>query len=217
MVDLAVEEIGDGGQPDVRMRTHTQAVAAAHVHRTEVIEKTPCAYHAPLPARQRAAYGHAFAEHRIAPLGQLPPAPPRALGALLRAHFGLSDEALRDALQALARAHSLAIVEDAAHAIDARYKGRYLGTLGDFGCYSFHATKNIVCGEGGALVVNDPNLVHAAECAWEKGTDRLRFVRVGTLDEPPRGVTALFGTYVWNEAETEAILLRDPQRQAHLR
>jgi dTDP-4-amino-4,6-dideoxygalactose transaminase len=87
-----------------------------------------------------------------------------------------------DALLELSRAHGLAVVEDAAHAIDARYKGRYLGTLGDFGCYSFHATKNIVCGEGGALLTSSDALAARAHVIHEKGTNRAAFMQ-GLVDK----------------------------------
>ncbi len=87
-----------------------------------------------------------------------------------------------DALQAIAGEHGLAIIEDAAQAVDATYKGHYLGTLGNIGCYSFHATKNLTCGEGGAFVTNDDALARRAEIVREKGTDRSAFLR-GEVDK----------------------------------
>jgi dTDP-4-amino-4,6-dideoxygalactose transaminase len=87
-----------------------------------------------------------------------------------------------DALNAIAGEHGLAVVEDAAQAVDARYKGRYLGTIGDIGCYSFHSTKNIICGEGGALMTNDSTLIEKARIIQEKGTNRSLFVR-GLVDK----------------------------------
>lgn len=82
-----------------------------------------------------------------------------------------------DALAALAQRHDLMIVEDAAQGIASHYRGRPLGTLGDFGAFSFHETKNIVSGEGGALQVNRADKVRQAEIVREKGTDRSAFFR----------------------------------------
>lgn len=87
-----------------------------------------------------------------------------------------------DTIGALARKHSLRVVEDAAQAVDATYRGAYLGTLGTLGTYSFHASKNFGCGEGGALVVNDASLAERAEIIREKGTNRSRFFR-GQVDK----------------------------------
>lgn len=88
-----------------------------------------------------------------------------------------------DALLALAAQHNIVVVEDAAHGIGASYKGRPLGTIGLLGCYSFHATKNIVSGEGGALLLNNDQkqLIERAEIIYEKGTDRSQFMR-GEVD-----------------------------------
>ena len=85
------------------------------------------------------------------------------------------------ALLELARANGLLVVEDAAHALLSTSRGCHCGTMGDLGCISFHETKNIQCGEGGALVVNRPELVDRAEIILEKGTDRTRFFR-GEVD-----------------------------------
>ena len=82
-----------------------------------------------------------------------------------------------DAIMALAEEHHLLVVEDAAHAIDAFYKGRPLGGIGHLGAFSFHETKNINCGEGGMLVVNDDRFVRRSEIIWEKGTNRAEFYR----------------------------------------
>jgi dTDP-4-amino-4,6-dideoxygalactose transaminase len=87
-----------------------------------------------------------------------------------------------DPILALARRRGLAVVEDAAQGILAAYKGRPLGGLGVLGALSFHETKNVISGEGGALLVNDPALVRAAETVREKGTDRSRFFR-GEVDK----------------------------------
>ena len=74
------------------------------------------------------------------------------------------------------------MVEDAAQGLAASYRGRPLGTLGDAGCFSFHETKNVSCGEGGALVIADPDLAKRAEIAREKGTNRAAFFR-GEVDK----------------------------------
>ncbi len=87
-----------------------------------------------------------------------------------------------DAIMATARRHNLLVVEDAAQALLATYKNRNLGTLGELGCVSFHETKNLLSGEGGALLVNDERLVERAEIIREKGTDRSRFLR-GEIDK----------------------------------
>jgi dTDP-4-amino-4,6-dideoxygalactose transaminase len=87
-----------------------------------------------------------------------------------------------DAILALARRHRLLVVEDAAQAVLATYKGRSLGTLGDLGCLSFHETKNLLSGEGGALLVNDDRFAARAEIIREKGTNRSQFFR-GEIDK----------------------------------
>lgn len=87
-----------------------------------------------------------------------------------------------DTIMQIARRHNLKVVEDAAQGVMASYKGRALGTIGDFGCYSFHETKNFSMGEGGALVINDPETVTKAEILREKGTNRASFLR-GQVDK----------------------------------
>ena len=82
-----------------------------------------------------------------------------------------------DAIMALAEKHHLLVVEDAAHSIDSYYKGRPLGGIGHLAAFSFHETKNINCGEGGMLVVNDERFVRRSEILWEKGTNRAEFYR----------------------------------------
>ena len=81
----------------------------------------------------------------------------------------------------IASKHGLKIIEDAAHAIGSSWRNHAAGTLGDFSCFSFHTTKNITCGEGGALVVKDPDNIAAAEILHEKGTNRSKFLR-GEVD-----------------------------------
>lgn len=92
-----------------------------------------------------------------------------------------------DSIMTLANRHGLKVVEDAAQGVMASYKGRMLGSIGDLGAYSFHETKNVISGEGGALLVNDPALAVRAEIIREKGTDRSRFFR-GEVDK-----------YTWQE------------------
>jgi len=87
-----------------------------------------------------------------------------------------------DAICEIARRHGVQIVEDNAHGLFARYKGKYTGTFGCLGTQSFHETKNITCGEGGALLVNDPALVERALIIREKGTNRNQFFR-GQVDK----------------------------------
>ena len=92
-----------------------------------------------------------------------------------------------DTIMGIARRHGLKVVEDAAQGVMASYKGQALGSIGDLGAYSFHETKNVISGEGGALLVNDPGLALRAEIIREKGTDRSRFFR-GEVDK-----------YTWQE------------------
>lgn len=82
-----------------------------------------------------------------------------------------------DKIMEIARRYDLVVVEDAAQSIDSFYKGRPLGGIGHLSAFSFHETKNIISGEGGMLVVNDPRLVRRAEIIWEKGTNRAEFFR----------------------------------------
>jgi len=92
-----------------------------------------------------------------------------------------------DTIMEIARRHGLHVVEDAAQGVMSSYKGRALGSIGDLGAYSFHETKNVISGEGGALLVNDPSMSLRAEIIREKGTDRSRFFR-GEVDK-----------YTWQE------------------
>ena len=87
-----------------------------------------------------------------------------------------------DAIMDIARRHNLIVVEDAAQGVMASYKGRALGSIGDFGCFSFHETKNYSMGEGGAILIKDSDKAEEAEIIREKGTDRSRFLR-GQVDK----------------------------------
>ena len=87
-----------------------------------------------------------------------------------------------DAIMDIARRHDLFVVEDAAQGIAATYKGRQLGAIGDFGCYSFHETKNLSMGEGGALLIRDAKYIEDAEILREKGTNRSKYYR-GQVDK----------------------------------
>lgn len=110
---------------------------------------------------------------------------PRTRGIAVVHYAGVACE--MDAIMAIARRHSLKVVEDAAQGIMSSYDGRPLGSIGDLGAYSFHETKNVISGEGGALLINDPALASRAEIIREKGTDRGRFFR-GEVDK-----------YTWQE------------------
>ena len=87
-----------------------------------------------------------------------------------------------DAIMEIADRHNLLVVEDAAQGVNSTYKGQFLGTIGQLGCYSFHETKNFISGEGGAIVINDPRFIERAEIVREKGTNRAKFFR-GEVDK----------------------------------
>jgi dTDP-4-amino-4,6-dideoxygalactose transaminase len=105
----------------------------------------------------------------------------RRTRAILPVHYaGVGCE--MDAILEVAARHGLVVIEDAAQGILAAYKGRPLGTIGHLGALSFHETKNVMAGEGGALLVNDPARAARAEIIWEKGTNRRQFFR-GEVDK----------------------------------
>ncbi len=87
-----------------------------------------------------------------------------------------------DIINSIAAKHNLTVIEDAAQGLGASYKGRALGALGHLGALSFHASKNVISGEGGALLVNNPELIERAEIIREKGTNRAKFLR-GAVDK----------------------------------
>jgi dTDP-4-amino-4,6-dideoxygalactose transaminase len=105
---------------------------------------------------------------------------PRTRAIAVVHYAGVSCE--MDAIMEIARRHDLRVVEDAAQGVMSTYKGRPLGSIGDLGTYSFHETKNVISGEGGALLVNRPQYIEAAEIIREKGTNRSQFFR-GQVDK----------------------------------
>jgi dTDP-4-amino-4,6-dideoxygalactose transaminase len=125
-----------------------------------------------------------FVDVREDTLNIEPAAVERAIGPRTRAivvvHYG-GVACDMDRIAALADRHGLVVIEDAAHGLPATSQGRPLGSLGHLATFSFHETKNVHCGEGGALMVNDPSLVQRAEIVQEKGTNRSRFFR-GEVD-----------------------------------
>ena len=101
--------------------------------------------------------------------------------AIIAVHYaGVACE--MDTIMDIAKKHNLIVIEDAAQGVMSTYKGKALGTIGDFGCYSFHETKNYSMGEGGALVINKPEYNEVAEILREKGTNRAKFFR-GQVDK----------------------------------
>ncbi|WP_150452164.1 dTDP-4-amino-4,6-dideoxygalactose transaminase [Arenibacter lacus] len=87
-----------------------------------------------------------------------------------------------DTIMAIAKKHKIFVVEDAAQAVDSFYKGKALGSIGHFGTFSFHETKNIISGEGGLLAINDERFIDRSEIIWEKGTNRSAFFK-GEVDK----------------------------------
>jgi len=125
-----------------------------------------------------------FADIEAATLGLDPARAEAAIGprtkAIVAVHYG-GIACQVEELAELARAHDLVLIEDAAQCIGASCGGRALGAIGDLGVYSFHHTKNVTSGEGGALLVSAESLCERAELVWDKGTDRRRFER-GEVD-----------------------------------
>jgi len=105
---------------------------------------------------------------------------PRTRAIVVMHYAGVGCE--MDAVQDIAERHGVAVVEDNAHGLFGKYQGRYLGTFGCLASQSFHETKNFTCGEGGALLINDPQYIERAEIIREKGTNRSRFFR-GQVDK----------------------------------
>ena len=154
-----------------------------------------------------------FADIDPATLNLDPQAAARAITARTRAIVAVHYAGIpcdMDAIDALARRHELIVVEDAAQALMSTYRGRPAGTLGHLGVLSFHDTKNVMCGEGGALVVNDARLHERAEIAHQKGTDRGAFDR----GERSRYVWIDLGSSFAANELTAAVLLAQLE-QAH--
>ena len=126
-----------------------------------------------------------------------------------------------DTIIKIARRHGLFVIEDAAQGCMATYKGRYLGTIGDLGCLSFHETKNIISGEGGALLVNKKEMNERAEIIREKGTNRSKFIR-GEVDKytwTDVGSSFLPGeiiaAFLWAQLENAEIITTMRMRHWH--
>jgi dTDP-4-amino-4,6-dideoxygalactose transaminase len=141
---------------------------------------------------------------------------PRTRAIMLVHYAGVACEL--DALTDIARRHGLAIIEDNAHGLFGRYRGRPLGSAGATSTLSFHETKNLTCGEGGALVINDASLVERAEVLREKGTNRSRFFRgqvdkytwvdVGSSYLP----SEILAAYLWAQVEARDAIQAHRQR-----
>jgi dTDP-4-amino-4,6-dideoxygalactose transaminase len=140
--------------------------------------------------------------------------------AIVVVHYaGVSCE--MDAIEALAKERKITIIEDNAHGVFGRYRGRYLGTFGALATLSFHETKNLTCGEGGALVVNDENLLERAEIIRDKGTNRKRFLR-GQVDKytwvdvgSSFGLSDILAAYLFAQLEKREEIQRTRHRIWH--
>lgn len=134
--------------------------------------------------------------------------------AIIPVHYaGVSCE--MDTIMDIANRYGLRVIEDAAQAITSKYKGKYLGTIGDYGCISFHETKNISMGEGGALFIKDKNDIERAEIIREKGTNRSKFFR-GEIDKytwvgagSSYLPSELNAAYLWGQLEAIDVVMSD--------
>jgi dTDP-4-amino-4,6-dideoxygalactose transaminase len=126
--------------------------------------------------------------------------------AIVAVHYGGVGCGMDELLE-IAESANLVLIEDAAHCLLASYRDRPLGGIGDLGTFSFHHTKNLTCGEGGALLVNDPTLRERAEIVWEKGTDRSSFRRGEVERYTWRDIGSSFGAseltaaFLWGQLE----------------
>lgn len=141
--------------------------------------------------------------------------------AIVPVHYaGVSCE--MDTIMDIAKRHHLTVIEDAAQGIMSTYKGRPLGTIGDYGCYSFHETKNYSMGEGGALLIRDAAHIELAEIIREKGTNRSKFFR-GEVDKytwvnPGSSYlpSELNAAYLWAQLENAEEILNDRMKSWNL-
>ena len=137
--------------------------------------------------------------------------------AIVPVHYaGVSCE--MDKIMQIAKRYGLKVVEDAAQGVTSKYKGRYLGTIGDFGCYSFHETKNLSMGEGGALVINRSEYNERAEILRDKGTNRSKFFR-GQVDKytwvdigDSYLPSELNAAYLWGQLQAVDVIEQDRMR-----
>ena len=120
-----------------------------------------------------------------------------------------------DKIMAIAAKYNLKVIEDAAQGVKASYKGKALGSIGDYGCFSFHETKNYCMGEGGAILLRDPDMIEEAEIIREKGTNRSKFFR-GQIDKytwVDKGSSylpsELNAAYLWAQLEDADAILND--------
>ena len=141
--------------------------------------------------------------------------------AIIPVHYaGVSCE--MDAIMDIAKRHGLHVIEDAAQGITSKYKGNYLGTIGDYGCISFHETKNISMGEGGVLFIRDEDNVERAEIIREKGTNRSKFFR-GEIDKytwidagSSYLPSELNAAYLWGQLEFTNEIMEDRMKSWNL-
>ncbi|MCR5331023.1 MAG: dTDP-4-amino-4,6-dideoxygalactose transaminase [Lachnospiraceae bacterium] len=141
--------------------------------------------------------------------------------AIMPVHYaGVSCE--MDEIMEIAKRYGLKVIEDAAQGIMSKYKSRYLGTFGDFGCISFHETKNISMGEGGVLLIRDPESIERAEVIREKGTNRSKFFR-GEIDKytwvdagSSYLPSELNAAYLWGQLEKVEEITADRMRSWNL-
>jgi dTDP-4-amino-4,6-dideoxygalactose transaminase len=127
-----------------------------------------------------------------------------------------------DTIMDIAGRHGLKVIEDAAQGVTSRYKGRVLGSIGDYGCYSFHETKNFSMGEGGAILIRNAKDIEAAEIIREKGTNRSKFFR-GEIDKytwveagSSYLPSELNAAYLWAQLEQADIIEKDRMKSWNL-